>query len=155
MKRAFLLLNIFIVLQVVAQHIEPAQKKISPTLSRLLTPDKNKQEYYFVVAHDINSLKKFLFETNLSQNIVSEYRASDLLVIRSNRSIIDSIFIPSQLVKFIDIVRTPKEESAIDGFDLSTNKLNLAHDHFETVNGNGTVASVKENKPDLTDIDLK
>lgn len=155
MKWVFFLLNIFITLQAISQDKEPAQKKISPTLSRLSTFDNNKQEYYFVVAHDINSLKRFLFEANLNQNIVSEYRASNLLVIRSSRRIIDSIFIPLEMVKFIDIVRIPKEETIINGFDLSTNKLNLVHDQFKTINGNGTVASVKENKPDTLDIDLK
>ena len=59
------------------------------------------------------------------------------------------------MITFIDTVRNPKEETIIDGFDVALNKLNLTHDRFKTINGRGTVVSVKENKPDSNDIDLK
>jgi len=51
--------------------------------------------------------------------------------------------------------RVPKEELQISNLDLSVNKINLAHRNFPFVNGDGIVVSVKENKPDTTDIDFK
>lgn len=51
--------------------------------------------------------------------------------------------------------RIPNEELQIGNLDLSTNKINLAHRNFSSVNGDGIVVSVKENKPDTTDIDFK
>jgi hypothetical protein len=51
--------------------------------------------------------------------------------------------------------RIPKEELQVGNLDLSVNKINLAHRNFSSINGDGVVVSVKENKPDTTDIDFK
>ena len=51
--------------------------------------------------------------------------------------------------------RTAKEEIQVGNLDLSVNKINLAHRNFPLINGDGITVSVKENKPDTTDIDLK
>ncbi|HJS53641.1 MAG TPA: S8 family serine peptidase, partial [Chitinophagaceae bacterium] len=51
--------------------------------------------------------------------------------------------------------RVPKEELMIGNLDLSVNKINLVHRNFPSINGDGIVVSVKENKPDTTDIDFK
>jgi hypothetical protein len=51
--------------------------------------------------------------------------------------------------------RIPKEEIQVGNLDLSVNKINLAHRNFPLVNGDGITVSVKENKPDTTDIDFK
>ena len=68
---------------------------------------------------------------------------------------IDSI-VQIRDVVFIDRGnRTPKEELVIGNLDLSVNKINLVHKNYSSINGDGTVVSVKENKPDTTDIDFK
>ena len=51
--------------------------------------------------------------------------------------------------------RIPREELQVSNLDLSVNKINLAHRNFPSINGDGMVVSVKENKPDTTDIDFK
>ncbi len=51
--------------------------------------------------------------------------------------------------------RIAKEEIQVGNLDLSVNKINLAHRNFASVNGDGITVSVKENKPDTTDIDFK
>lgn len=53
-----------------------------------------------------------------------------------------------------DAMRTPKEELQINNLDLSTNKINVVHQQFSQWNGEGITVSVKENKPDTTDIDF-
>ena len=51
--------------------------------------------------------------------------------------------------------RVSKEEYLIGSLDISTNRINVLHNRFPLWNGNGFNVSVKENKPDTTDIDLK
>ncbi len=69
---------------------------------------------------------------------------------------LDSLFLPLTEVIFIEMGdRRAKEELIIGNLDLSVNKINLAHRDFSSINGDGVVVSVKENKPDTTDIDLK
>ena len=51
--------------------------------------------------------------------------------------------------------RIAKEEIQVGNLDLSVNKINLGHRNFPLINGDGITVSVKENKPDTTDIDLK
>jgi len=69
---------------------------------------------------------------------------------------INSIFLPLPGIIFIEKGnRTPKEEIQVGNLDLSVNKINLVHRNFSSVNGDGVTVSVKENKPDTTDIDLK
>ena len=69
--------------------------------------------------------------------------------------------INTELLKLSEIIfiengsRVAKEELQIGNLDLSVNKINLAHRNFPFANGDGIVVSVKENKPDTTDIDFK
>jgi hypothetical protein len=49
----------------------------------------------------------------------------------------------------------PKEELQINNLDLSINKINLLHSKMPSLNGTGLVVSIKENKPDSNDIDIK
>src|SRR5688572_10954679 len=51
--------------------------------------------------------------------------------------------------------RIPREELIIGSLDLSVNKINLVHRNYASSNGDGVVVSIKENKPDTADIDLK
>jgi hypothetical protein len=50
--------------------------------------------------------------------------------------------------------RVPQAELQVSNLDLSANKINMAHRHFSAWNGEGVTVSVKEDKPDTTDIDL-
>jgi hypothetical protein len=50
--------------------------------------------------------------------------------------------------------RYPKEELQINSLDLSSNKINVLHSRFPVLNGAGLTVSIKENKPDTTDIDF-
>lgn len=155
MKWLLLLLSVLLLLQADGQDPLTSAKKTPPTFPQLNLHEIDKSQNFFVIAYDVERLKQWLYKKNLTQNITSEYKASNLLVIRSTRRLMDSIFVPSPLVRFLDVVRIPLEETMIDDLDLSTNKVNLVHDQFKTINGNGTSVSVKENKPDTNDIDLK
>ncbi|HKP32190.1 MAG TPA: S8 family serine peptidase, partial [Chitinophagaceae bacterium] len=47
------------------------------------------------------------------------------------------------------------QELLINGFDLTTNRINTAHYKFPLINGAGLTVSIKENKFDTSDIDFK
>ena len=155
MKWLFLLMSVFAILKLPAQDKPAIPNKIPPTLYESKKLNQDKAQNFFLVTDNMNRLKQFLSEKGLGKNIIAEYQLSNLLIVRTNWTIIDSMLIPSSLIKFVDIVRVPKEETIIDGFDLGVNQLNLTHNQFKTINGNSTVVSVKENKPDTNDTDLK
>jgi hypothetical protein len=157
MKSFVLLFVVFILnLNLQAQLEQGVAEKISPSIASLRnTVNKDLQYHFFVIVTDSLNFKRLLVEKNLLHNIVSEYMPSNLYIMRLSWKTLDSFIIPSSIVKFVDIVRKPTEETVIDGFDLSTNKINLVHDRFKTINGEGTIVSVKENKPDSTDIDFR
>jgi hypothetical protein len=56
---------------------------------------------------------------------------------------------------FIAEARKPFTERELTGFDLSANRINKAHRDWPAVNGSGLTVSIKENKMDTSDIDLK
>ncbi|MEP7257215.1 MAG: S8 family peptidase [Flavitalea sp.] len=58
-------------------------------------------------------------------------------------------------VLFIDLLRKPKEELITGNIDLSLNKLNMVHHLFPGINGHNINVSLKEQRFDTTDIDLK
>ncbi|MBV9986525.1 MAG: S8 family peptidase, partial [Chitinophagaceae bacterium] len=59
------------------------------------------------------------------------------------------------LVLFIAEARRPLVERELTGFDLSTNKVNLTHRNMPGLTGEGLVVSLKENRPDTLDMDLR
>jgi len=69
---------------------------------------------------------------------------------------INSVLLPLPGIIFIEKgSRIAKEEIQVGNLDLSVNKINLVHRNFPSINGDGITVSVKENKPDTTDIDLR
>ncbi len=127
--------------------------KLSPLLKASREPVE-KKDLYWVVVTDIQLFKDFLSSVKLSGIIRQEYHPTKLLVVNTSRAILDSSILPSALVLFADITRRPREESVLNNFDNSTNKINIVHGQYPAFTGNGLTVSVKENKPDTTDIDL-
>jgi hypothetical protein len=102
-----------------------------------------------------DQLKKDLLALK-DPEIKIEYSSSSVLVISTTfeKLVSQLLYIPA--VRFVESGdRTPKEEMAIDGLDLSLNKVNLAHAEFPAINGEGMVVSIKEQKPDTADLDLR
>lgn len=70
---------------------------------------------------------------------------------------------PSQLPELLKLpaieqvtrYRKARTERELTGFDLSANKLNAAHFWFPELSGRNQVISIKESKPDTTDIDFR
>jgi hypothetical protein len=158
MKRTGLLLLIlsFTVLIVQAQPaIIPVNHKLSPVLlnNRRLFTDK-KEQVFWIVTSNIDSAKNYFRTKQLPVRILQE-RAGGLLVVSARGSLLDSFVLNQSFVRFVDVPRVPHEELAVGTFDNSLNTINLVHSQYPLLNGANMVASVKENKPDTTDIDYK
>ena len=109
----------------------------------------------FVIAvSDEIAFRKFLEERKMATSIY-EYGPGKLFVIKTTWAEILGSVLPGPNVLFVDEQRKPKEELAVSDLDLSANKINVIHNQFQQYNGNGVVASVKENRPDTADIDFK
>lgn len=113
------------------------------------------EDRFVIVTNDIERLQNFFLQHKLQKNILHSYPATRVVQLTMRWRIVDSLLIPSGLVDFIDAVRIPFEETAINGFDNSVNTINLVHDRLPSINGNGLVFSVKEDALDSTDIDFK
>lgn len=58
-------------------------------------------------------------------------------------------------IHFIGSSRRAQTERELTGFDLTANKVNTAHRNWPAINGRGLTVSIKENRPDTSDIDFR
>jgi len=158
MKQTGLLLLVlsFTVQLVQAQHmISPANRKLSPVLQnnrQLLT--RKQEQVFWLVASNIDSARKYFSVKKLPITIIREH-AGGLLVVSAKGAVIDSVVLSLPFIRFVDVPRKPHEELAVNPFDNSLNTINLVHSRYPNLKGNGLVVSIKENKPDTTDIDFR
>jgi len=156
--RVYILVTTLILYGPIAALAQQEKAAINRKLSPVLTVRKapaGQEDIYWIVTTDNGLYKDFLAFHKLTHLVRQEYPASRLLVIRATRELIDSLLLPSSLTVFADIRRTPREEGVINSFDATANYLTTAHHFYPAINGAGLVASIKENKPDTTDIDLR
>ncbi|HEV8504397.1 MAG TPA: S8 family peptidase [Chitinophagaceae bacterium] len=129
-------------------------KKFSPVLQtqwKLRSPQENS---LFTVAVNDFSLFKNDIEKNSHVRIVFEYKAANIFLVRTNWNELMKSVLSRKEVLFVDEQRRAKEELAVSNLDLSADKVNLVFSKFPNYNGNGIVVSVKENRPDTSDIDF-
>ena len=152
----FLLLFSIAVSGIAYSQISPRNvEKLSPTLrSRVANSKMPVAGIYVIAVSDTLLFREYAIKRlGVSPNYT--YNTAGIFIIRSSwQNLIDSI-IPRKEVLFIDEHRIPKEEVAVSNFDISTNKGNLLHNRFPLFDGQGLMVSVKENRPDSSDIDYK
>lgn len=158
MKQTGLLLLIFTLTTqyVLAQQtVIMANRKLSPVLqvNRKLLNSKQ-EKVFWIVTSNIDSARNYFKTKQPSVRIIQEH-AGGLLVVSARGTQIDSLVSTQPFVRFVDVPRQPREELAIAAFDNSLNTINMVHNQFPGLQGNDLVVSVKENKPDTTDIDYK
>lgn len=104
----------------------------------------------------VKDLAAFKAQFSGQLQIIQEYRNINAVVVHLNNNAVTDALLASDQVLFADMAtRAPKEELVVSGFDLSANYGNTAHHHFPNVTGEGLMVSVKENRFDTADIDLK
>ena len=130
--------------------------KFSPVLLSEIRNIKPTDRLELIVTITGNKIPPEIFNPLYrSQRIVESPGFSSYKIFATAREL-TSIFLELPDVIFIEKGnRIPKEELIVSNLDLSANKINLTHRNFSLLNGDGIVVSVKENKPDTTDIDFK
>ncbi|HEX8677684.1 MAG TPA: S8 family serine peptidase, partial [Segetibacter sp.] len=129
--------------------------KLSPVLAAKIDSMRSTGTYLFRIMIAGKELPQQLRLAKLNARKVVEYDSvSFYLIDASMRQLIDLI-LPLPKVLFVeDGTRVPKEETQVNNLDLSTNRINVVHHRFPQWNGDGLTISIKENKPDTTDIDF-
>ena len=161
-EAAFVLTRCFILLvSVCLTHFSPAQvnyhSKLSPVLLDEISKGKISTEpIKLVVTIKNGKIPIEIFKSVYNTRKIHESADLSIYELAATVKELDSLFLPLPGVIFIEKGdRTAKEELIIGNLDLSANKINLSHRNFSAINGDGIVVSVKENKPDTADIDLK
>lgn len=126
--------------------------KFSPALLNEIALNNNlrgEREYY-IKADDIDSLKnKWPFLKNA--NVFAEF---NLIKVKADEKQITQL-VQDENISYIQSAAKAVEELQVNGFDNSVNKINLVHNDWPLLNGNGATVSVKENLFDTADIDFK
>ena len=137
-----------------AQLIE--DRKISPALSREVRNSKITVKLLLEVAIKNDKVPNEIWKPVYQTQKLFESSTFSVYRLFATSEEINSILLPLPGVIFIEKGhRVAKEEIQVGNLDQSVNKINLAHRNFPLVNGDGITVSVKENKPDTTDIDFK
>ncbi|HEV8286698.1 MAG TPA: S8 family peptidase [Chitinophagaceae bacterium] len=150
-----LLLFTFIIPHLIfSQPTEPQLKKFSPILQKKSKGKSSKEISIYTIAVKNFSSFKNKIKQNPRVTIIYEYPGANVFLVKTAWSELVQTIIPQDEVLFIDEQRMAKEELAVSNLDLSTNKVNMIFSKFPQYNGNNTVVSVKENRPDTVDIDF-
>lgn len=145
----------------------PKSKKTIPNLRPVndlwkLSPDlladypantRGRQELELIIrtasAAELKSLEQ---EGKL--RILRTNAAWSTFVVKMNPSRLPEL-LKSPRIEQVSRYRKAITERELTGFDLSANKLNAAHFWYPELSGRNQVISIKESKPDTTDIDFK
>lgn len=116
------------------------------------TDNDHLQQTWLIETLDTAIVKQWV----TSKDSVTVMRVSGKYIqIKTSWSWMEDHIIQDPSIVFIAPVSKPRLERELTGFDLSTNKGNLAHRIWPSINGSGRTISIKENKLDTADIDFK
>lgn len=139
-------------------HILPANDlwKLSPAAARKLNVQDRAEKRFLVQTDQPEAFLEFLRKKALDKRIAARYPGSGVFLLQLNAQEIYAYILPCPLALFIDIrPLIPSTELALANFDLSVNKVNTLHARHPMLNGAGQTVSVKEFRPDSTDIDFR
>ena len=131
--------------------------KLSPALLRTIQGLNTSKKNIFHIT--VNNAADFIALLNahskhaIVKNVLFDIKTFS---IETNYAFIASQILPLSNVVYIDNgSRLAKEETFTGDFDNTVNSINLVHAVYPSLTGNSLHVSVKENKFDTTDIDLK
>ncbi|HEY5966787.1 MAG TPA: S8 family serine peptidase, partial [Chitinophagaceae bacterium] len=154
MRVSIVLFSVFITYSSFAQVIDNA--KLSPVLSNEIRNAKITGRLLLEITIKNGKIPAEIWKPAHQTKKIFESSTFSIFKLVATVEEINTIFLPLPGIIFIEKGnRVPKEEIQVGNLDLSVNKINLAHRNFPLVNGDGITVSVKENKPDTTDIDFK
>jgi Subtilase family/Secretion system C-terminal sorting domain len=132
------------------------EQKLSPLFSKELKSGRLAGKLKLRIAVSGNDLPKEISSSEFNPVRIGNTDLFSFFLITATVPDLLSKILPLPKIIFVDDgTRIPKEELLISNLDLAANKINLIHRQYPQWNGDGIVVSVKENKPDTTDIDFK
>ena len=123
-------------------------EKVSPSL-KLLLSEKPSDSISVVL-----SFKRAPQQLKNIGRILYQHYSSGTIVLKTSIASLQQL-LKDEVVLFADRLRTPREEITTGAYDLSANRINLAHHLYKSYRGDLINTSVKEQKLDTTDIDFK
>lgn len=137
-----------------AQKPVPAYK-LSPVLAGKINSAPSTGTYLLRIMIAGKELPQQLKLAKLNARKIVEYDSVSFYLINASMKQLTDLILPLSKVLFVeDGTRLPKEETQVHNLDLGTNRINTVHHQFPQLNGDGLTISIKENKPDTTDIDF-
>jgi hypothetical protein len=150
---------VFVLLSVFITHCSFAQvndKKLSPGLSNEIKNSKTSGKLLLEITVKNDRVPTEIWKPAYQTQKIFESATFSVYRLFASAEEINSLFLPLPGIIFIEKGnRKAKEEIQVGNLDPSVNKINLVHRNFPLINGEGITVSVKENKPDTTDIDFK
>ena len=124
--------------------------RITPLLKDLLTKRKSTDTaYVFITVKDISTL-----QNDKTIELISEYKNTNTALVKISIRQLSYLLERNDIV-FADTYRIPKEEVTTGSLDIGLNKISLEHHLFSGVNGDSINVSIKEQRFDTTDIDIR
>jgi Subtilase family/Secretion system C-terminal sorting domain len=125
-------------------------ERITPLLGNLIKQKKNKDLIVVFI-----SVKEFSgLHRDRDIQVLSEYQNTNTALVKISVAKLTSLLDKKEIV-FADIYRTPKEEVTTGSLDIGLNKISLTHNQFPNTNGDSINVSIKEQRFDTTDIDIR
>lgn len=110
---------------------------------------------YLLQVKSIAALQRYLDSSLTPYKILRQLKSQNICQIQLHPSHLERILLHTNHVLFADAVRKPVAETEIVGFDAGVNGLNQLYSAYPNLRGDTMVVSLKENKFDTSDIDLR
>jgi len=151
----FLFFAFFLFFSVAKGQISKFASKLSPVLIQKLNSEHPKATYQLRIKISGRELPAQLRQQKFNAYKIADYDSVSFYMVSITREELIGLILPLPKVLFAeDGKRIPKEELVINDLDLGTNKISVLHRLFPQWNGDGLTVSIKENRPDTTDIDI-
>ncbi|MCW3110861.1 MAG: C-terminal target protein, partial [Segetibacter sp.] len=129
--------------------------KLSPVLAGKINAAPLTGIHPFRIMIAAKELPQQLQSPKFKARRIADYDSVSFYMINAGiKELVDSILTLPTVLFVEDGTRVPKEETLVNNLDLGTNRINMVHHLFPQWNGDGLSVSIKENKPDTTDIDF-
>jgi len=137
-----------------AQEKSPTESKISPSLKTLLYKEVTSSSDSLDLVCTVTNEKDFNITNEGYLRILYSYPNAHVVVCRVPGKNLNVVLSLKDIV-FADVVKRPKEEITTGANDPTANHILFAHYKFPAIKGQSIVASIKEQRFDTTDIDIK
>ncbi|NUQ23730.1 MAG: S8 family serine peptidase [Saprospiraceae bacterium] len=140
----------------IAQPLQASPTHLSPALQSRQHQPATDHIQVSIVASDPNALLFEIQQLIPSARLLGAYMPAGVMMVSLPENEFFDKISSHPLLQFADLANTaPQTETLLRGHNLHLNKVNTIHNAYPLIDGRGMVVSVKENRYDSADIDLK